>query len=62
MGLAVRVVGICGVQSHLGVKPTESAEQGVSAPLRCGRSRLQDIEDGMILVLSFLKFCVSTCL
>jgi hypothetical protein len=62
MGLAMRVVGVHGVQSHLGEEPAEPAEQGVGAPLQRGWSHPQDTEDGMIPILSFHKFCVSTCL
>jgi hypothetical protein len=52
----VRLVGVQRVQRCLGVELTEKA---IDAPLRHGRTRLQDPEDGMILMLSFCKFCVS---
>jgi hypothetical protein len=52
----VWLVGVQRVQRCLGVELTEKA---IDAPLRHGRTRLQDPEDGMILMLSFCKFCVS---
>jgi hypothetical protein len=42
------VVGVCGVQSHLRAEPAQPTEQGVSAPLRSGRSCPQDLEAGMM--------------
>jgi hypothetical protein len=44
----VQVVDIHGVQSHLRAEPAELTEKGVGAPLWGGRSRLQDLEAGMI--------------
>jgi hypothetical protein len=44
----VRVVGVCGVQSHLRAEPAQPTKQGVGAPLRGGRSHLQDPEVGTI--------------
>jgi hypothetical protein len=44
----VRVVGVCGVQSHLRAEPTQPTEQGVGAPLRGGQSRPQEPEAGTI--------------
>jgi hypothetical protein len=37
----------------------EPAEQGVGAPLRCGQTCPQDIEDDTILKISILNFCVT---
>jgi hypothetical protein len=44
----VLVVDVRGVQSHLRVEPKELTEQAIGAPLRGGRSCLQDLEAGMI--------------
>jgi hypothetical protein len=41
------------------VKLAEPAEQAIGAPLRRGRTRPQDPEDGTILIISIIKFCVS---
>jgi hypothetical protein len=49
----VWVVGIGGVKSHLRAEPVE---HGIREPLWCGRSRPQDTEDGMILVLLLRNF------
>jgi hypothetical protein len=54
----VRVVGVRGVQSHLRAEMAHPTEQDVSAALRDGLSRPQDLEAGMIhsfsLSVSFL--------
>jgi hypothetical protein len=54
----VRVVDVRGVQSHLSAELAEPIEQAIGAPLRGGRSRLQDLEAGTIhyfsLSVSFL--------
>jgi hypothetical protein len=56
MGLGVRLVGIRELWSRLGAEPVE---QAVTTPQRCGRTRLQDSENGTILIVSFHKFCIS---
>jgi hypothetical protein len=47
LGHDVRVVDVRGVQSHLSAELLEPIEPAVGAPLRGGRSRLQDPEAGM---------------
>jgi hypothetical protein len=57
LGRDVRVVDVRGVQSHLSAEPVEPTEQVISAPLRGGRSRPQDLEAGMIHSFSlFVSF------
>jgi hypothetical protein len=46
-------------KSCLGAEPGEQADQAIGALVRLRRTCLQDPEDGMILVISFCKFCVS---
>jgi hypothetical protein len=48
LGRDVRVVYVCGVESHLRAKSAELTEQAVDALVRGGQSRLQDPEVGMI--------------
>jgi hypothetical protein len=62
LGLTVRLVGVQGGQCHLRVEPAKLVEQAISSSLWRGRTRLQDPEDGMILVLLFRKFCILICL
>jgi hypothetical protein len=50
----VRVAVIPGVLSHLIAEPVEPIEQEVSAPLRGGRSRPQDLEADTIHYFSLL--------
>jgi hypothetical protein len=52
----VRLVGVRGVQSRLREEP---AKQAVGATPQWGQTRLQNLKDGTILVISFHKFCVS---
>jgi hypothetical protein len=48
LGHDVRVVVALRVQSHLRTEPGELIEKAIGAPLRDGRSHLQDPEAGMI--------------
>jgi hypothetical protein len=58
----MRVVDVRGVQSHLSVELVEPTEQTIGAPLRDGRSCLQDLEADTIHSISFRKFFILTYL